>query len=92
MKIELLFPDKCVTYETFIEDLALSLVPKLEKVITNPRDVISQRQAYNLYGFGNVKRWRKKNLLTPFSIRPGKIEYKVSDLDILKNRFQDYFN
>lgn len=92
MQIELLFPDKCVTYETFIEDLALSLVPKLEKVIANPRGVISQRQAYNLYGLKNVERWKKKNLLSPLSIRPGKIEYKVSDLDILKNRYQDYFN
>ena len=89
--IQLTFPDKCVTYNTFINDLATALVPKLMEAMKNPRDIISQRQAYKLFGEGNVSRWRAKGLVEPVSKRPGKIEYRLSDLRILQQRKQDYF-
>lgn len=89
--IQLTFPDRCVTYHTFINDLATALAPKLMAAMENPSDIISQRQAFKLFGKGNVLRWREKLLLEPVSKRPGKIEYRISDLRILQQRKQDYF-
>ena len=85
--IQLMFPDKCVTYSTFINDLATALVPKLMEAMENPSGLISQ----NMFGQGNIRRWRQKGLVEPVSKRPGKIEYRLSDLRILQQRKQDYF-
>ena len=90
--LQLTFPDKCVSYSTFINDLATALVPKLKEAMDNPSGVVSQNQAFKLFGQGNIRRWRKKGLVTPLSKRPGKIEYKLSDLRILQQRQQDYFD
>ena len=90
--IQFAFPDKCVTYETFINDLATALVPKLMEAMENPSNIISQRQAFKMFGQGNIRRWREKGLVEPVSKRPGKIEYRVSDLRILQQRKQDYFD
>ena len=89
--IQLTFPDKCVTYKTFINDLATALVPKLMEAMENPSDVISQNKAFKMFGQGNIRRWREKGQLEPVSKRPGKIEYRMSDLRILQQRKQDYF-
>lgn len=88
---QLMFPDKCVTYDTFINDLATALVPKLKAAMENPSDIISQNQAFKKFGQGNIRRWREKGLVEPLSKRPGKIEYRLSDLLILQQRKQDYF-
>ena len=90
--LQLTFPDKCVSYSTFINDLATALVPKLMEALKNPGDIISQNQAFKLFGQGNIRRWRKQGLVAPLSKRPGKIEYKLSDLRILQQRQQDYFD
>ena len=45
-----------------------------------------------MFGQGNIRRWREKGLVEPVSKRPGKIEYRVSDLRILQQRKQDYFD
>ena len=55
--IQLTFPDKCVTYNTFVNDLATALVPKLLKAMENPSDLISQNQAFKIFGQGNIRRW-----------------------------------
>ena len=89
--IQLMFPDKCVTYGTFIDDLASALVPKLKEAMENPSDIISQNMAFKIFGQGNIRRWRQKGLVEPVSKRPGKIEYRLSDLRILQQRKQDYF-
>ena len=89
--IQLVFPDKCVTYETFINDLATAIVPKVMAYMENPSDIISQNMAFKLFGQGNIRRWRQKGLVEPVSKRPGKIEYRISDLRILQQRKQDYF-
>lgn len=89
--IQLMFPDKCVTYGTFINDLATALVPKILSAMENPSDIISQNQAFRLFGQGNIRRWRERGLVAPVSRRPGKIEYRVSDLRLLQQRKQDYF-
>ena len=69
--IQLTFPDKCVTYKTFINDLATALVPKLLEAMENPSDIISQNQAFKRFGKGNILRWRSKGLVEPLSKRPG---------------------
>ena len=84
------FPDKCVSYDTFISDLATALVPKLREAIENKRGIISQREAYRRYGQGNVLRWKNQEKLIPVAKRPGLIEYRVDDLEMLKSRHQDY--
>lgn len=45
-----------------------------------------------VFGSGNVRRWIKEGKLKPFSKRKGKTEYKVSDLQELHRREQDYFS
>ena len=89
--IQLMFSDKCVTYDTFIDDLTTALVPKLLKAMENPSDIISQNKAFKIFGQGNIRRWRQKGLVEPVSKRPGKIEYRISDLRLLQQRKQDYF-
>ena len=42
-----------------------------------------------MFGQGNIRRWREKGLVEPVSKRPGKIEYRVSDLRILQQRKQE---
>ena len=72
--LQLMFADKCVTYETFINDLATALAPKLKELEENPSDIISQNKAFKLFGQGNVLRWRQKGMLKPVSKRPLNID------------------
>ena len=88
--IQIQFPDKMVTYETFINDLATALVPKIREALQDPSGIVSQNRAFKLFGEGNVRRWLKKELLVPVSKRPGKVEYRLSDLRLLQARKQDY--
>jgi len=85
------FEDKLVPYEVFVKDLARELTAQTSEALRVHNNIISQNQAYKLYGPGNVRRWVKEGLLTPISKRPGKIEYNVFDLKRLKERQQDYF-
>lgn len=82
------FPDKSVTYNTFIRDVASEVVRQLSDIRQVP-EYISQRQAYAMFGRGNVDRWRRQGKVEPCK-RPGKIEYKTSDLQRLKLIKQDY--
>lgn len=84
------FPDKSVTYSTFVNDVAASVVRMLNEVRNEP-ETISQRQAYAMFGRGNVDRWRKQGKIEPCK-RPGKIEYRTSELRLLQQVKQDYFN
>lgn len=79
MNAEITFPNKSVTYETFLTDLAARISSFMKEDKDDPA-YISQRKAENLYGKGNVRRWRKIGAITPIC-RPGKIEYPT---DILK--------
>ena len=83
------FPDKSVTYDTFIRDVSASVVRLLSEVRNDP-ETVSQRQAYAMFGRGNVDRWRKQGKIEP-CIRPGKVEYRTAELRALQNRVQDYF-
>lgn len=82
MSERVIFENKNVSYETFLNDLASFLAPK---------EFYSQRESMKVFGVGNVRRWLKEGKLKQFSKRKGKIEYKVSDLQELHRREQDYF-
>lgn len=84
------FSDKSVTYDTFIHDVAASVVRMLSEVRNDP-DTVSQRQAYAMFGRGNVDRWRKQGRVEPLSKRPGKVEYRTAELRALQSTKQDYF-
>ena len=86
--VMLQFSDRKVTYDSFITDVATKVV---ELMNAKMPERISQRQAYKLYGRGNVERWLRHGKLHTFK-RPGKIEYITSELVKEKSREQDYFD
>lgn len=71
------FPDKSVSYATFVRDVAA--------------ETVSQRKAYAMFGRGNVDRWRRQGKITPYK-RPGKVEYFVCELRKAQQAKQDYFD
>lgn len=83
------FIDKSVTYDTFVHDVAASVVRMLADSRNDP-EMVSQRQAYAMFGRGNVDRWRKQGKITPCK-RPGKVEYRTAELRALQQKKQDYF-
>ena len=85
------FADKMVPYDVFVRDLAREIVAQQTEVLRWPSDIISQRQAYKLFGEANVRRWVREERLVPVSKRPGKVEYNIFDLRRLQERQQDYF-
>lgn len=89
MPMYLDFSDKSVTYDTFLRDVASTVVRMLSEVRNDP-EYISKRKAYELFGRANVDRWLRTEKVTP-RIRPGKIELRTSDLRALQNKVQDYF-
>lgn len=82
------FADKSVKYSTFVDDVAARVVALLKKDNNDP-DYISQRKAFEIFGRRNVERWRRLGRVKP-SKRPGKVEYKTSDLRLLQRTEQDY--
>lgn len=81
------FPDRFVSYDTFIHDVASKVVELMRQDLP---ERMSQREAYRRYGRGNVDRWRRKGLLQTYK-RPGKVEYLTAELQRLQARSQDYF-
>ena len=70
------FPDKCVSYQTFVHDVAAQ-VAFFMKADRNDLERISKNKAFSMFGRGNVERWRDKGRLT-FCKRTGKVEYLTS--------------
>lgn len=89
--IEIKYDNKLVQPDVFAKFLFPYILELWFEHQRLSKDVISQREAYKTYGKGNVMRWKGRGELKPFSVRPGKIKYKVEDLEKLHNRFQDYF-
>lgn len=88
--MQISFPDRMVSYETFMNDLAQRLAKAIREQRAMP-EYVSQRKAYALFGRGNVDRWRKQGRIQPCK-RPGKVEYRTSELQLLQRTQQDYFN
>lgn len=83
------FPDRCVSYDTFMDDLSARIVRNMQLAASDP-ETVSQRQAYAIFGRANVERWRREGRVHPCK-RPGKVEYCMADLRLLQQTQQDYF-
>lgn len=84
------FPDKCVSYSTFLDDVA-ARIARIMKATNQDPEFISQRKAFTMFGRRNVERWRRNRKVTPH-VRPGRIEYCTADLRLLQQTEQDYFD
>lgn len=89
MNAEITFPDRSVTYDTFVNNLAARVTTFLKEDKGDP-EYISQNQAFERFGKGNVLRWYAQGQIEPCK-RPGKIEYPVAVLKELSRITQDYF-
>lgn len=87
--LQIEFPDKMVSYDTFMNDLATRVAEKLSAIRDQP-EVLSQRAAYKIFGRANVERWLRKGKLHP-SKRVGKVEYSTAELREQQRVEQDYF-
>lgn len=76
-----------VPYDRFLNDIAANVVAMLKSDNDDP-EFISQRKAYEMFGRRNVQRWRLENKVIPCK-RPGKIEYRTSDLRLLQRMKYD---
>jgi hypothetical protein len=83
------FPDKVVSYDTFMDDLSSRIVRKIQRA-EKDQETVSQRKAYAIFGRANVDRWRREGRIAPCK-RPGKVEYCMADLRLLQQTQQDYF-
>lgn len=88
--VQISFPDRMVSYDTFMNDLAHRVAAAIVEQREMP-EYVSQRKAYTLFGRGNVDRWRKQGRINPCK-RPGKVEYRTAELQVLQHTQQDYFN
>lgn len=79
------FADKAVAYEIFVADVAAAVVSLMKEP-----EYISQNEAFRRFGRKNVERWRRLGKIEPCK-RPGKMEYRLTELRRLKNTKQDYF-
>lgn len=82
------FPDKLISYETFMSDLSARVARMMKSDVADP-EYISQRKAYAAFGRRNVERWKRNGKIQPYK-RPGKIEYRMADLRLLQRTEQDY--
>ena len=76
--------DRLIPYDAFLNDLAARIVGMI-KADSNDPEFVSQRKAYELFGRRNVERWKLESYK-----RPGKVEYRTSDLRLLQRTVQDY--
>lgn len=86
---ELLFSDKTVTYEQFVNDLATSIALKIHQVEKGQLE-ISQAKAFKMFGRADVERWIKNGKLKPCRVSPGKKRYRLIDLQKLASIQQNY--
>lgn len=84
------FSDKSVPYSDFVKDIAARVVSMLKTDNADP-EYISQNKAFEMFGRGNVERWRKAGKVKPCK-RPGKVEYLTAQLRLLQRTQQDYLD
>lgn len=82
--------DSSPLYGRLVNDIAARVAEHITQAAVQPY-MVSQREAYRLYGRSNVERWLRQGLITAHK-RPGKVEYYTADLRRLADRQQDYFN
>ncbi len=84
------FADMEVSYDKFLNDLASRVVNMMKNESARP-EYVSQREASRLFGRANVERWRKNGQIDIIK-RPGKIEYRYTELKRLYEERQDYLS
>lgn len=84
------FTDKSVPYRVLVDDIATRVVALLKKDQSDP-EFVSQRRAFDIFGRRNVERWRRLGKVKPCK-RPGKLEYRTSELRLLQRTEQDYLD
>lgn len=62
------FPDKCVRYSTFLNDVAAKVAHMIKQDANDP-EFISQNKAFQMFGRGNVERWRKQGKILAYNVR-----------------------
>jgi hypothetical protein len=82
------FKDHVIPYDRFLNDVAAKVVSFLKNDNNDP-EYVSQRKAFKLFGRSNVERWRREQRIQTYK-RPGKVEYKTSELRLLQRTIQDY--
>lgn len=82
------FSDRAVPYAVFLNDLADALAERIRK--KEEPEYICQNEAFRRFGRSNVERWRDTGKIE-LCKRIQKLEYKVSELQRLKDNKQDYF-
>jgi len=87
--VQIQFPDRMVTYDQFVSDVAARLASHIRIQEADPL-FISQSKAFKVFGRANVERWRRHGDIAP-CFRPGKVEYETAQLRNLQRREQDYF-
>lgn len=83
------FSGRDVPYSKFVSDVAAQVVFLMRQESNDP-EYVSQRKAFAMFGRANVERWRNQGKITPHK-RPGKIEYRTSELRLQQRNQQDYF-
>lgn len=81
------FTDRLIPYDTFLNDVAATVVRFLQSDKDDP-EIISQRKAYAMFGRRNVDRWHREGKIEPCK-RPGKLEYRTADLRFLQRIKRD---
>ncbi len=82
------FTDMEVSYDKFINDVASRMVAIMREEARKP-EFVSQREASRLFGRANVERWRDRGLVKPIK-RPGRMDYRYTDLQRQYTQEQDY--
>lgn len=86
--VQFQFPDRMVTYDQFVSDVAARLSSHLRVQGEDPA-YMSQAKAFKVFGRANVERWRRTGKIKP-SRRPGRLEYETRALRTLQSTEQDY--
>ena len=84
------FKDRLIPYDTFLNDVAAKIVCMINSDRDDP-EFVSQRMAFKMFGRANVERWRRNGKVKVYK-RPGKVEYRTSDLRLLQRVEQDYLD
>ena len=87
--MQIQFPDRMVSYDTFMADLSNRIAERIVAIKQEP-EVITQRKAYRQYRRPKVQRWERQNKDHP-SKPLGIMEYTTAELRKAQSNDHDYF-
>ena len=83
-ELSLVFDGNCIPYDVFKRDLASEIIKQL-KDSKEDKEIITQNEAYRIFGRANVMRWKKLELVKPAK-KGGRIQYVTAELRHLQNK------